>query len=133
MQIRQIVSLRDIDQLNVEDESGASGNLAGHPVGPVAHVRRDGELRPLALGHLGNALVPPGNHLLSANVELERLAAVAWAVNLSPVLESKDIVAGDLLAWLWEGGAISWLKGLNVDAHGGLRLKLRPLVESNSC
>ena len=49
MQIRQIASLRDIDQLNVEDESGASGNLAGHPVGPVAHVRGDGELRPLAL------------------------------------------------------------------------------------
>ena len=25
-------------------------------------------------------------------------------------LESKDIVAGDLLAWLGKGGAISWLK-----------------------
>ena len=77
MQIRQIASLRDIDQLNVEDESGASGNLAGHPVGPVAHVRGDGELRPLALRHPGNALVPPGDHFLSSNVELERLPAVS--------------------------------------------------------
>ena len=92
---------RHIDQLDVKDKSCASRNLSRHPVGSVAHVRRDGELRPLALRHLGNALVPPSNHLqsrivvamvvvmmmtmmmmmkthfLSANVELERLAAVS--------------------------------------------------------
>ena len=92
---------RYIDELDVKDESCASGNLSGHPVGSVAHVRRDGQLRPLALRHFGYALVPPSNHLqsrivvemvvvvmmkmmmmlnthlLSPNVELERLAPVS--------------------------------------------------------
>ena len=117
---------RHIDQLDVKDESCASGNLSGHPVGSVAHVRRDGQLRPLALRHLGYALVPPGNHLqsrivvaimmimmtmmtrmmlnnhlLSPNVELERLAPVSWAVDLTAVLKIVIIWSSLQLSWSW--------------------------------
>ena len=34
-------------------------------------------------------------------------------------------MAGDLLAWLGEGRAVSWLQSLNGDAHGGLRERLK--------
>ena len=106
---------RHIDQLDVKDKSCASRNLSRHPVGSVAHVRRDGELGPLAFRHLGHTLVPAGNHLddghydddddddgdgdddgddeeegddhlLPSNVELEWLASVSRAVDLATVL-----------------------------------------------
>merc|ERR1719220_2640202 len=100
-----------------DNDSDDDDNLSKHPVGSIAHVRRDGELGPLAFRHLGDTLVPAGNHLLPSNVELEWLASVSRAVDLATVLEGEDIVAGDLLACLRERGPVSRLQGLDVNAH----------------
>ena len=46
-----------------DNDSDDDDNLSKHPVGSIAHVRRDRELGPLAFRHLGHTLVPAGNHL----------------------------------------------------------------------
>ena len=93
-----------------DNDSDDDDNLSKHPVGSIAHVRRDGELGPLAFRHLGHTLVPAGDHLdhdhyddddgddgddeeeegddhlLPSNVELEWLASVSRAVDLATVL-----------------------------------------------
>ena len=109
--------LRHVQELHIEDEGGAAGDLTGHSLSAVAHVGGDGELGPLALGHLSHSLVPAGDHLLPANVELEGAAPVPAAVDLLAILEGEDVVARDLLPGLGEGGAVTGLKSLNVDAH----------------
>src|SRR6185369_3924989 len=51
----------------------------------VAHVGRDGE-RALATDlHAGHAFVPAANDLAAAEAEVERLVAIARAVELAPL------------------------------------------------
>ena len=37
---------------------------------PIAHVRADGKLGSLPLGHLGNTLVPTGDHLQEKEINI---------------------------------------------------------------
>ena len=53
----------DLDELDVEDEGGVGRDAAGDALGAVAQVGRDGQLGALADGHLGQALLPTGDHL----------------------------------------------------------------------
>jgi len=112
------VSLLEAQQLDVKDELGVWRDTAGHSLGPVAQLGRDGQLGPLALGHLADALVPAGDHLLFAEVKLERLPPVPRRVDLLPVGEGEDVVAGHLLAGLGEVGPVARLDRLDADTHG---------------
>jgi hypothetical protein len=56
------------------------------------------------------------SHLAHADDELERLTAVAAAVELLPVGEGAGVVHLDLLALLREGRAITWGKRRSVSA-----------------
>lgn len=60
------ISSLEVEELDVEHEGGVWGNTAGDTLGPVTHVRADGQLGSLAPGHLGHPLVPAGNNLGSA-------------------------------------------------------------------
>ena len=57
------ISSLEVEELDVEHESGVGGNAARDALGPVTHVRTDGQLGSLAPGHLGHSLVPAGNDL----------------------------------------------------------------------
>ena len=58
----------EVEELNVEHQGGVGGDAAGDALGPVAHVRADGQLGSLAPGHLGHSLVPSGDDLDVSNV-----------------------------------------------------------------
>mmetsp|Transcript_27694 Transcript_27694/g.70073 ORF Transcript_27694/g.70073 Transcript_27694/m.70073 type:complete len:316 (+) Transcript_27694:1-948(+) len=75
----------DLEQLHVEDQVRAGGdNVSGSTIA-VAHVRRDLQCGALAQGHLHDALVPAADHLTHADLERERLVAVAARVELLAV------------------------------------------------
>ena len=73
-----------------DNDSDDDDNLSKHPVGSIAHVRGDGELRPLALGHLGNALVPTGNHLQSRIVVLMMMMTTMMLMMMGMMIKTKN-------------------------------------------
>ena len=64
----------------------------------VGHRRRDRQLPPAADLHPENALIPAGDHLPLAELELERAAAIPGGVELLAGRErDPDVVDGHLL------------------------------------
>jgi len=111
------VNLGDIEELNIKDKGGVGRNTAWHSLGTIPHVWGDRQLGSLALGHLGNTIIPPSNNLSFSNIELEWLAPVPGAVNLLAICQGQHVVACHLLPSSWEGGPISWLEGLALNTH----------------
>ena len=60
-------SLFEVQKLHVEDEGGVRRNGSRNPLSAVAHVRTDGQLGSLALGHLGHAVIPASDDLKTIN------------------------------------------------------------------
>merc|ERR1719228_1350099 len=95
-----------------------------------SEIRRDCQLGPLPLGHLGDALLPTLNHFFLAESELEGPPTVSRAVNLLPILQSEHVVTRHLVAFLRKVSSIPSLQGLDLHSHGGVR-GLVSLVEVN--
>ena len=56
-------------------------------------------------------------YLSASNVELEWLSSVSRRVDLLAIGQGQDVMAGNLLARLGEGGAIPGGHGFDIDAH----------------
>lgn len=116
--------LLDLLQLDIEDEVGVGGNVAGEAAGTVAKVAGDVEGGLLADLHLGDTLVPATDDLTDTDLDDEVAAAdggvelLALVVGLRSVLQEASVLNGDSLA-LGGGGASAGLVGDNVDAHLG--------------
>src|SRR5215813_65811 len=77
-----LMSPFDAQQLDLEDQRRIRRDHIADPAGAVAEIGWDDE-RALATDlHRGNAFVPAGDHLPSANRKLEGLTAVERAVEL---------------------------------------------------
>lgn len=87
--------LLDVDQLDVKDQGGPAGDDPGGPAVAVAEIGRDRQLGALALGELGDALVPALDDLAHAQGEAEGLSAVAGGVELLAVSERARVVDDD--------------------------------------
>merc|ERR1719320_1889306 len=87
-------SVSTVKQLHIKHKSRVGRNTPWYTTSTIPHVRRDGQLGSLALGHPGNTLVPSSNHFTLPNVELERLSTIPGAVNLLAIGECENIVAG---------------------------------------
>src|SRR4051812_21497907 len=74
------------EQLDVEHERRVRRNGAAGAAGAVAKIGRDDQRALPADFHPRDPHVPPADHLARAELERERLAAVARAVELLPVL-----------------------------------------------
>ena len=129
-------SLFEVQKLHVEDEGGVRRNGSRNPLSAVAHVRTDGQLGSLALGHLGHAVVPASDdlktinnkssiqchllsvsHLAPAQTEGEGLAPVPGAVHLRAVGQSQHVVTVNFLARLGEVCSIPRLESLDINTH----------------
>ena len=77
------ISSLEVEELDVEHEGGVGRDAAGDALGPVAHVRADGQLGSLAPGHLGHSLVPSGDDL-GVNCVTER--PLSFIIAHSPLL-----------------------------------------------
>src|SRR4029078_2332269 len=76
----------DVEQLDVEDQRRVGRDSAAGAARAVAELRGNHE-RALATDlHPGDALIPTGDHLPGAELELERIVAVARAVELLAVM-----------------------------------------------
>merc|ERR1719320_689492 len=107
-------SVSTVKQLHIKHKSRVGRNTAWYTTSTIPHVRGDSQLGSLALGHLGNTIVPPSNHFTLSNVELKRLSAIPGAVNLLAIGECENIVAGHPSTRGGEGCTITWLQGLGL-------------------
>src|SRR5688572_32148074 len=69
----------DVEELDLEDQGGVRRNDGREAARAVAEVGRDHELALAADLHAGDALVPALDDLAGAELEVERLVAVARA------------------------------------------------------
>ncbi len=76
--------LSDLDELDVEAEGGVGRDAAGDALGAVALVGRDGQLGALPHRHLGQALLPPGDHLGNKQMLDDRPSSLGLLVSLPP-------------------------------------------------
>lgn len=97
--------LANAEQLHVEDQRGVRGNIAPGAARAIAHLGRDHERALAADLHAGDTFVPAADHLPRAEIEVERLAPVAgavellaMAVGLGGVVQPAGVMDGDGLA-----------------------------------
>src|SRR5262249_31296579 len=101
-------SLVDAEQLDVEVELGVGRNDPTRAARAIAERRRDDQASFAPHLHRHHPLVPAGDHLPDADDELERLPAVARAVELLAVRERAGVVHRHPLALL-RRGALAYL------------------------
>src|SRR5262249_25447634 len=97
------IDLSNLQQFDVEDERGVGRDVAAGAAGAVGELRRDDQRARAADFHPGHALVPAGDDAAGAELEVERLAVIARAVELLAVLVGRlrvvqppGVVHGDL-------------------------------------
>ena len=86
------MSLFPAKELNVKDEGWIGRDEPGETTRAIGIVGRACQLGALALGHLGDALVPALDHLALAEFELEHLATIARWVELGAIRQRARVV-----------------------------------------
>lgn len=110
----RLFALVDLDNLDVEDEGGATGNVRGSATGAVGVVSGDGDAALGANGHAGDTDVPALDDLAAAELEGERLALLVAVEHLVVLLELADVAHADTVAVL---GGRAGAGLLVVDGH----------------
>ena len=57
------------------------------------------------------------SYLALSKRKLEWRTSISWAVNLLAIGKGQNVMTLNFLSGSWEVGSISWLEGLDVNAH----------------
>ena len=124
----------EVDELNIEDESGVGRDDTAGSLSTISEIRRAGESGLLSFGELSDALIPALDHLTGAEDELEGLSARDAGV--------EDLTVGELASVVnLDFGASRWLASssfvvlddfhdllLIISKNSRLKSKIKPLT-----